>query len=631
MKGTAISSSGSCARLWRNATAGFGLGVTLLVLLVGGNRASAYWPPVQDITSSVDQVGINLWRVNFSVQDPETGTLQATNSGVISAFNVALDTRDGVVGWLVRQSSAPNSNYQVGMAVYEPGRGGWRMTNSAPFSAFNVTWLNRAGVVTWLARATSSASSSWNVTLATFDPMRDWQIIGSGGFNAFDVTLANQDGVVAWLTRITSAGSSDWLVSYGIYDPSRGSWRPGNSGVFNAFSAMFSVSNASVTFSGTGTTNRTQGYNASSGNWYNGITKPLASFVASTNLGAAPLTIWFTDMSIGGTSWSWTFGDGGGSTARSPSHTFAGSGGFTVAENVTGPAGNSSTSAMIVTDATAPTGTIEINGGDAFTTNTLVTLTLSAQDPNGPLSMRFSNTGTNWTDWEAFATSKTWTLTSGDGVKTVFVEFKDGLGNVSAPFSDMIQLDTQPLPSVGWQNSQDQTAELDTVVTNAVILSGPSTRTVTVDFAVSAGTASAGQDFVATNGTLTFQPGETNAAVAVHILDDSQAESDETVVLVLANPVNGILATNASATITILENDNQPVQPVLHIFRPASGQPVRVTIQGPAGHSYILEASENLPKWQPLVTLTNRTGMLEFSEPILPEVPRHFFRVRVSD
>ncbi len=44
----------------------------------------------------------------------------------------------------------------------------------------------------------------------------------------------------------------------------------------------------------------------------------------------------------------------------------------------------------------------------------------------------------------SYATSKAWTLTSGDGTKTVYVWYKDGAGNTSTVYSDTIFLDTVP-------------------------------------------------------------------------------------------------------------------------------------------------------------------------------------------
>ena len=72
-----------------------------------------------------------------------------------------------------------------------------------------------------------------------------------------------------------------------------------------------------------------------------------------------------------------------------------------------------------------------------------MTLTLTATDDTpGTIRMCISNT-TTCTTWTAFAATKEWTLTTGNGTKTVYVWFKDVWGNVNAtPYSDTIILDT---------------------------------------------------------------------------------------------------------------------------------------------------------------------------------------------
>jgi hypothetical protein len=53
--------------------------------------------------------------------------------------------------------------------------------------------------------------------------------------------------------------------------------------------------------------------------------------------------------------------------------------------------------------------------------------------------MRFSNDDTTWSGWKDYATSKSsWPLSPGSGTKTVYVEFRDVAGNVSAKASDTI-------------------------------------------------------------------------------------------------------------------------------------------------------------------------------------------------
>jgi hypothetical protein len=100
------------------------------------------------------------------------------------------------------------------------------------------------------------------------------------------------------------------------------------------------------------------------------------------------------------------------------------------------------TNAFLV-DATAPTGTLAVNGGASATNDQNVQLNLSASDVgSGVAEMSFSNDGTTWGSWQGYAVTATWTLTNGEGIKTVYARFKDGAGNISAPASDAITLDT---------------------------------------------------------------------------------------------------------------------------------------------------------------------------------------------
>jgi PKD repeat protein len=72
-----------------------------------------------------------------------------------------------------------------------------------------------------------------------------------------------------------------------------------------------------------------------------GPTPPVANFSGSPTSGVVPLTVNFTDLSTGSiTSWAWTFGDGGTSTAQNPSHQYTSTGSYTVSLTVTGPGGS---------------------------------------------------------------------------------------------------------------------------------------------------------------------------------------------------------------------------------------------------------------------------------------------------
>jgi len=68
---------------------------------------------------------------------------------------------------------------------------------------------------------------------------------------------------------------------------------------------------------------------------------PTAAFSGTPTSGTTPLSVTFSDASAGQpTSWSWTFGDGGNSTAQNPSHTYTTAGTYTVAMTATNAQGS---------------------------------------------------------------------------------------------------------------------------------------------------------------------------------------------------------------------------------------------------------------------------------------------------
>ncbi|MFX1566988.1 MAG: hypothetical protein ACFFCV_01325 [Promethearchaeota archaeon] len=96
----------------------------------------------------------------------------------------------------------------------------------------------------------------------------------------------------------------------------------------------------------------------------------------------------------------------------------------------------------IILDTTAPTGSIIINDDDTWTNTTSVMLSLTYGDAtSGVLEVRYRNEGGSWTAWEAVGDSRSWTLLSGDGTKTVYYEIRDNAYLISQ-FTDTIGLDT---------------------------------------------------------------------------------------------------------------------------------------------------------------------------------------------
>lgn len=107
-----------------------------------------------------------------------------------------------------------------------------------------------------------------------------------------------------------------------------------------------------------------------------------------------------------------------------------------------------------ITKNNAPTGSIMINNGEAYTNSTNVNLTMTATDLEGEaIEMRFSNDGTTWSSWESKISTKSWTLSYGEGSKTVYMQLRDTAGNISNTFSDTIVLDTTPPVIIGVTNN----------------------------------------------------------------------------------------------------------------------------------------------------------------------------------
>ncbi len=99
----------------------------------------------------------------------------------------------------------------------------------------------------------------------------------------------------------------------------------------------------------------------------------------------------------------------------------------------------SATTVSWTVDLTAPSGPIAINNGATACISREVAITLNSGDAS---QMSFSNDNSTFTDWEAYNSSKSWTLTDGDGAKTVYVKYRDSAGNISQVTSGNIVLDT---------------------------------------------------------------------------------------------------------------------------------------------------------------------------------------------
>jgi hypothetical protein len=245
--------------------------------------------------------------------------------------------------------------------------------------------------------------------------------------------------------------------------------------------------------------------------------------------------------------------------------------GLTLIEGTTTNTSASGT-ATVIDDEAMPSlsvsdATVNENAGTA-------TFTVSLSGPSaGTVTVAYGSANGSTTSGNDY-TAKSGTLTFNPGVtsQTVTVALLDdawyegtetfalNLGNAGgATIADgsglATILDNEGFPS----------ASIGNVVVNenagtasfTVSLSNASAATVTLNYATANGSATAGADYAARSGTLTFNPGVTSQTITIDLLDDAWYEGTESFGINLSGAVNaGIAAASASAT--VLDNEAVP-------------------------------------------------------------------------
>nr|WP_245210927.1 FG-GAP-like repeat-containing protein [Prochlorococcus marinus] len=151
--------------------------------------------------------------------------------------------------------------------------------------------------------------------------------------------------------------------------------------------------------------------------------------------------------------------------------------------------------------------------------------------------------------------------TNADNANSVFVADLDGDGDLDIVSSSYID------DTIAWYENVGATrisiSDVTTSNENAanasitVSLNQTTDEDVTVAYATSNGTATAGADYTATSGTLTISAGATSGTFNVPVLADSLDENNETVNITLTNPTNASIS-DSTATLTITDDDATP-------------------------------------------------------------------------
>ncbi len=128
-------------------------------------------------------------------------------------------------------------------------------------------------------------------------------------------------------------------------------------------------------------------------------------------------------------------------------------------------------------------------------------------------------------------------------------------------------VDNDAAPSIAIQDLTVRESQSGTDTASVIVrLSAPSEKIITVEYTTKDGTATAGTDYQARSGTLTFMPGNNVTSIAVPILNEQTIEPDETFTVQLINPTNATIS-DADGTVTITDAST-PGGETLTIFLP---------------------------------------------------------------
>jgi hypothetical protein len=130
--------------------------------------------------------------------------------------------------------------------------------------------------------------------------------------------------------------------------------------------------------------------------------------------------------------------------------------------------------------------------------------------------------------------------------------------------------------------------------TFTVTLLGSSSKTVTVGYTTSNGSAAAGLDYTTTAGTLSFAPGQQSQTVTVNVVDDKIAEQTETINFSLASASNATIL-KSLGTATIQDNDVGGVTPVGFLLPRMVLGPPTVTVDATGVARMTITCAKNSP------------------------------------
>jgi len=143
------------------------------------------------------------------------------------------------------------------------------------------------------------------------------------------------------------------------------------------------------------------------------------------------------------------------------------------------------------------------------------------------------------------------------GTATITVTVSDGAGGTTTD-TFVVTVNSTGLPTLSIGNVTQTEGDSGTkTFVFTVSLSTASSSAVTVQFATGGGTATAGTDYVASSGTITFAAGTTSQTITITVNGDTTSEPDETFNITLSSATGANLPTGAAIG-TITNDDASP-------------------------------------------------------------------------
>jgi hypothetical protein len=145
-------------------------------------------------------------------------------------------------------------------------------------------------------------------------------------------------------------------------------------------------------------------------------------------------------------------------------------------------------------------------------------------------------------------------VTGGETVNLTLGPVTGGLLG-SRPTAVLTIMDTTQAGRIQFSAADYSVSETGPSATITVTRTGGAAGGITVDYATADGSALAGTNYDAANGTLTFADGEASKTFTVTIRDDNASNGNRALTLTLSNATGGaMLGTPSTATLWIVEN-----------------------------------------------------------------------------